>query len=125
MDEDALHLTKIVHEDFVRQDFPVSDDHVGRFVFDTSLQTVKLYVLDFYEEYTFECTYLLLTSIDWTYFYNQIWREFYFHSTRHKHECSQPIKTRTVCNKTKHSTTHVDRRAHGRANSKPQAHTTR
>ncbi len=77
-DEDALRLTKIVREDFVKQDFPVSDDRVGRFVFDTSLQTVKLYVLDSYEDYTSECAYLLLTAIDWTYFYNQIWREFNF-----------------------------------------------
>ncbi len=77
-DEDALRLTKIVREDFVKQDFPVSDDRVGRFVFDTSLQTVTLYVLDSYEDYTSECAYLLLTAIDWTYFYNQIWREFYF-----------------------------------------------
>ncbi len=77
-DEDALRVTKIVHEDFVKQDFPVSDDRVGRFLFDTSLQTVKLYVLDSYEDYTSECAYLLLTAIDWTYFYNQIWREFNF-----------------------------------------------
>ncbi len=78
MDEDALRLTKIDREDedFVKQDFPVSDDRVGRFVFETSLQTVKLYVLDSYEDYTSECAYLLLTAIDWTYFYNQIWREF-------------------------------------------------
>ncbi len=47
-------------------------------MFDTTLQTVKLYVLDSYEDYTSECTYLLLTAIDWTYFYNQIWREFNF-----------------------------------------------
>ncbi len=80
MDEDALRLTKIDREDedFVKQDFPVSDDRVGRFVFETSLQTVKLYVLDSYEDYTSECAYLLLTAIDWTYFYNQIWREFNF-----------------------------------------------
>ncbi len=80
MNEDALRLTKIdlEDEDFVKQDFPVSDDRVGRFVFDTSLQTVKLYVLDSYEDYTSECTYLLLTAIDWTYFYNQIGREFNF-----------------------------------------------
>ncbi len=80
MDEDALRLTKInlEDEDFVKQDFPVSDDRVGRFVFDTSLQTVKLYILDSYEDYTSECAYLLLTAIDWTYFYNQIWREFNF-----------------------------------------------
>ncbi len=77
-DEDALRLTKIVREDFVKQDFPVSDDRVGRFVFDTSLQTVKLYILDSYEDYTSKCAYLLLTVIDWTYFYNQIWREFNF-----------------------------------------------
>ncbi len=77
-DEDALRMTKIVREDFVKQDFPVSDDRVGRFVFDTSLQTVKLYVLDSYEDYRSECAYLLLTAIDWTYFYNQIWREFNF-----------------------------------------------
>ncbi len=75
-DEDALRVTKIVREGFVKQDFPVSDDRVGRFLFDTSLQTVKLYVLDSYEDYTSECAYLLLTAIDWTYFYNQIWREF-------------------------------------------------
>ncbi len=80
MDEEVLRLTKIdlEDEDFVKQDFPVSDDRVGRFVFDTSLQTVKLYVLDSYEDYTSECAYLLLTAIDWTYFYNQIWREFNF-----------------------------------------------
>ncbi len=71
-------MTKIEREDFVKQDFPVSDDRVGRFVFDTSLQTVKLYVLDSYEDYTSECAYLLLTAIDWTYFYNQIWRGFNF-----------------------------------------------
>ncbi len=82
MDENALQerhgLTTIVHEDedFVKQDFTVSDDHVGRFEFDKTLQTVKLYVLDSYEEYTSECTYLLLTAIDWTYFYNQIWSVF-------------------------------------------------
>ncbi len=78
MHEDALHLTKMVREDFVKQEFPVSDDRVGRFVFDMSLQTVKLYVLDSYEDYTSEFAYLLLTAIDWTYFYNQIWREFNF-----------------------------------------------
>ncbi len=74
-DEDTLHLTKIVRED---EDFTVSDNRVSRFVFDKTLQTVKLYVLDSYEEYTSECAYLLLTAIDWTYFYNQIWREFNF-----------------------------------------------
>ncbi len=81
-DEGALRLTKIVREDedFVKQDFTVSDDRVGRFVFDKTLQTVKLYVLDSYEEYTSECTNLLLTAIDWAYFYNQIWREFNFGS---------------------------------------------
>ncbi len=44
MDKDAFRLTKIVREDedFVKQDFPVSDDSVGRFVFDKTLQTVKL-----------------------------------------------------------------------------------
>ncbi len=83
-DENALRerhgLKTIVceDEDFVKQDFPVSDDRVGRFVFDKTLQTVKLYVLDSYEEYTSECAYLLLTAIDWTYFYNQIWREYNF-----------------------------------------------
>ncbi len=40
------------------------------------LQIVKLYVLESYEEYTSEWDYLLLTAIDWAYFYNQIWREF-------------------------------------------------
>lgn len=63
-------------EDIVKQDFTVSYDHVGRFVFDKELQIVKLYVLESYEEYTSECTYLLLTAVDWAYFYNQIWRNF-------------------------------------------------
>ncbi|KAL0148374.1 hypothetical protein M9458_052005 [Cirrhinus mrigala] len=61
-------------EDFVKQDFPVSDDRVGRFVFDKELQIVKLYILESYKEYTSECDYLLLTAIDWAYFYIQIWR---------------------------------------------------
>ncbi len=75
--EDAFHPTKIVHEDFLKQDFPVSDDRVGRFVFDTSLQIVKLF-RGSYKDYASECAYLLLTAIDWTYFYNHIWREFNF-----------------------------------------------
>jgi hypothetical protein len=78
VETDSLRLTKIDCEDFVKQDFPVSDDRVGRFVFDASLRTVKLYVLDYYEDYTSDCPYLLLTAKDWTYFYNQIWREFNF-----------------------------------------------
>ncbi|KAL0152569.1 hypothetical protein M9458_052292 [Cirrhinus mrigala] len=71
-------LTKILRkdEDFVKDDFTVSDERVGRFVFDKTLQIVKLYVLDYLEDYTPECSYLLLTAIDWPYFYNQIWREF-------------------------------------------------
>ncbi len=57
-------------EDIVKQDFTVSYDRVGRFVFVKELQIVKLYVLQSYEEYTSKCTYMVLTAIDWTYFYN-------------------------------------------------------
>lgn len=48
-------LIKVLNEDedFVKQEFPVSDDRVGRFLFDKKLQIVKLYVLESYEEYTF------------------------------------------------------------------------
>ncbi len=72
----SLRKVHVEDEDIVKQDFTVSCDRLGRFVFDKELQIVKLYVLESYDEYTPECSYLLLTAIDWTYFYNQIWRNF-------------------------------------------------
>lgn len=72
----SLRKVLVEDEDIVKQDFTVSCDRVGRFVFHKELQIVKLYVLESYDEYTPECSCLLLPAIDWTYFYNQIWRNF-------------------------------------------------
>ncbi len=45
----SLRKVLIEDEDIVKQDFTVSCDRLGRFVFDKELQIVKLYVLESYE----------------------------------------------------------------------------
>ncbi len=58
----SLRKVLVEDEDIVKQDFTVSCDRLGRFVFDKELQIVKLYVLESYDEYTPECSCLLLPS---------------------------------------------------------------
>lgn len=73
----SVSLTKFLHEDvdFVKRDFSMSGNRVGRYLFDKASRTVELYAIDLGGDFTSQDPCLIFPAKDWFIFFNYVWRD--------------------------------------------------
>lgn len=75
--KNSVSLTKFLHEDmdFMKCDFSLSGDRLGRYFFDKSSRTVDLYNIALGDDFASQAPCLTLPAKDWFIFFNYVWRD--------------------------------------------------